>query len=189
MPNRSRATAATSRPPSRQPAPTDVNRRETLAEIARAHRELSVEDAELGVLLFTGAAGLVRAVEEHIQRYGLSSGRFAVLLTLLSAPGGQRTPSDLAERLAVSRPTITGIVDGLEKAGVVIRRADRSDARNQPVALTGRGRRLIETIAPDHFRRLADAVRRFTPTERKVLRSSLDLHRRFGELLLEGVRP
>ena len=145
-------------------------------------------DADLGVHLFVSATALVRAVETHIQqRYGLSTGRFAVLLALSAAPGGQRTPSALADLLAVSRPTITGIVDGLERAGLVRRSADRTNRRNQPVAVTAQGLRLVRTIAPDHFGRFAKVVERLPAADRATLPRAPGLLEAFSALLLEGI--
>jgi hypothetical protein len=40
-----------------------------------------------------------------------------------------------------------------------------------------------EEIAPDHFRRLAEAVGKFTPAERDTLRAAMGLLDRFGEVL------
>ena len=167
------------------PRPIEATRRETLEWVSRSAPGLVVADAELGTLLFAGSVQLVRAVQRHLHRYGLSTGRFAVLITLGSAPGGCHTPSALAERIAVRRPTVTGIVDGLENVGLVRRCADPANRRNQLVVLTEEGRRLVQEIAPDHFRRLVAAVGRFTPAERATLRAAMDLLDRFGDVLLE----
>jgi hypothetical protein len=92
-------------PPARRepqlPRPIEATRRETLDWVSRSAPGLAVYDAELGASLFAGAVQLVRAVESHLHRYGLSTGRFAVLITLGSAPYARHTPSALAERIAV----------------------------------------------------------------------------------------
>lgn len=166
-----------------RPFPSDRNRSETLAVLAREHPGLEVAAAELGVQLWSTAAGLVRAFEAHLQRYGLTSARFAVLLTLVSAPDRRRTPSDLADRINVRRPTLTGIVDGLVAAGLVRRDADPERRRNQWVELTAAGRKTILAAAPDHFTRLAAATGAFSAPEQATLRRALALMERFaGEL-------
>lgn len=167
------------------PSPSEANRRQAFAWVAARTPGLSTEDAELGVLLYAGGVQLVRTVDEHIRRYGLSPGRFAVLLSLGSAPDGRLAPSVLAERLSVSRPTVTGIVDGLVSAGLARRHPAPENRRSQHVALTKEGRRLLEDVAPDHFRRLAAAVGGFTPAERETLRAALVLFERFNDRLIE----
>lgn len=172
-----------------QPVPSESNRKETLSRFAVAHPGLPVKEAELGTLLYGSASGLTRAVELHLQRYGMPAGRFAVLLTLRGAERGQQSPSELADRLAVTRPTVTGIVDGLEKAGLVRRGTDPENRRSQTVALTPKGRRAIDEVAPDHFRRLAAAARTFSKQELVTLRKAVPLLVRFGEVLVGGEKP
>jgi len=175
-------------PPARQPQlprPIDATRRQALDWVSQSMPELNVDDAGLGAWLFAGSAQLVRAIESHLQRYSLSTGRFAVLIALGSAPEGRLTPSALAERIAVRRPTVTGIVDGLENAGLVRRCADPANRRHQPVELTEQGHLRVREIAPDHFRRLAAVVGGFTPAERETLRSAMGLFELFGTALLD----
>ncbi|MFZ1176965.1 MAG: hypothetical protein WAO15_12005 [Mycobacterium sp.] len=78
---------------------------------------------------------------------------------------------------------MTGIVDGLESAGLVRRSADPPNRRNQLAALTEEGRRRVQETAPDHFRRPAAAVGRFTPAEWDTLRAAMGLLDRFRDIL------
>lgn len=166
------------------PHPSAAHRDDTLARMAREHPGLDAAAAAVGVELWSTAVILVRAFETHLQRYGLTSARFAVLLTLQSAPGHRGTPSALAERINVSRPTVTGILDGLVRSGLVRRVADREDRRRVAVELTDRGRTAIARAAPDHFTRLARAVTTLGPRQRTALRGALALCRRVAEALV-----
>ena len=71
----------------------------------------------------------------------------------------------------------------MESAGLVRRYADPANRRNQLVALTDEGRRPVEEIAPDHFRRLAGAVGEFTPAEGDALRAAMGLLEGFRGIL------
>jgi len=51
---------------------------------------------------------------------------------------------ELAERLSCTRATITGIVDTMEKKGLVYRSPNPDDRRSLWVTLTGKGRRLLK---------------------------------------------
>jgi DNA-binding MarR family transcriptional regulator len=57
---------------------------------------------------------------------------------------GPLTPSELAARERVQRPTITRVVCRLEEAGLVERAADPSDGRSALIAITPAGRALLE---------------------------------------------
>ncbi len=63
----------------------------------------------------------------------------AMCLRLLSANDGV-SQRDLADMLHVARPTVTRMLQGMEKAGLVERRADEADQRLTRVYLTATGR-------------------------------------------------
>lgn len=56
--------------------------------------------------------------------------------------GGERA-SHLAERLAVAKPTVTAVVDGLVDRGYLKRTADSDDRRATRITLTSPGRRAL----------------------------------------------
>jgi DNA-binding MarR family transcriptional regulator len=66
---------------------------------------------------------------------------------------GPLTPSDLAEREAVARPTVTRVVARLEEAGLVTRTEAPDDRRSSVVAITAAGRAQLDEdrARTDHF--------------------------------------
>jgi len=79
------------------------------------------------------------------------------------------TQRDLAEELHVARPTITRMLQGMERAGIVERHVDERDQRLTRVHLTDRGRE-FET----KFRRIAaayvkDTIARLPAADRREL--------------------
>jgi len=56
--------------------------------------------------------------------------------------GGERA-SHLADKLAVAKPTITAVVDGLVERGYVKRTADCDDRRVTKITLTASGRKAL----------------------------------------------
>lgn len=72
---------------------------------------------------------------------------------------GDQAPSTLAGLLAVSRPTITALVDGLVARGFVERHPDASDRRRVEHRLTPAGAGALaaaDTVAATRLSRLAD---------------------------------
>ncbi|NMN93486.1 MarR family winged helix-turn-helix transcriptional regulator [Antrihabitans stalactiti] len=99
---------------------------------------------------------LVLAVEEAINstfvRHGLQRGEFDVLAALRrSGSPFELNPSVLADTLMLSRAGMTGRLDRLESAGLVRRIADADDRRSVRVALTERGRELIDVVVTEHI--------------------------------------
>lgn len=69
----------------------------------------------------------------------MSGPRMGVLFTVHQA-GGLRM-GDLAARLGVAPRTVTDLVDGLERDGLLVRKADASDRRATRLELTARAAR------------------------------------------------
>jgi DNA-binding MarR family transcriptional regulator len=83
-----------------------------------------------------------RAASEQLKRMGLYIGQEMLLLSLQKEDG--MTQSQLATRQDVDLSTITKVVQRMERAGLVSRRADLDDARISRVYLTEKGRSLCE---------------------------------------------
>src|SRR5215218_3850303 len=60
------------------------------------------------------------------------------------AEGSERPVGELAEAAAIATPTATRMLDGLERAGIAVRRPSTSDRRVVTVGLTAKGRRLMQ---------------------------------------------
>jgi DNA-binding MarR family transcriptional regulator len=59
---------------------------------------------------------------------------------------GALSPSDLGQRLIVTRATVTGVVDSLERRGYVRRTPNPADRRSLLVELTPGGRRVVQEV-------------------------------------------
>jgi DNA-binding MarR family transcriptional regulator len=85
-------------------------------------------------------------MERWAERFGLSEGRFQILVRLKHQPTGRFAMGELAEMLDVSPRTVTGLVDNLERDGLVKRVDDPVDRRSVYAELTQQGRERIETL-------------------------------------------
>jgi DNA-binding MarR family transcriptional regulator len=93
-------------------------------------------------------AGAVRAVailSRHFERQcleiGLSLPQYRLLLFVRRGP--QRA-AELAAQAAVRRPTLTALVDGLEKEGLLVRRSVEGDRRGIRLELTAKGSEMLD---------------------------------------------
>ncbi|HEY9292282.1 MAG TPA: MarR family winged helix-turn-helix transcriptional regulator [Microlunatus sp.] len=89
-------------------------------------------------------------------RAPLTTSQFRIMRR--AAAGGERA-ARLAERLAVRKPTLTAIADGLVNAGLLLREADSADRRAIRLALTPAGREALaetEQIYADRFTELLE---------------------------------
>lgn len=105
--------------------------------------------------------------------HGLSEGRF-VLLFLLEAADDGVAPNLLAEQAGVTRATVTGLLDGLEREGLVERHADAQDRRALRIRLTDAGRQLAGQVFAQHGRWIGGLFAGLAPAERTQLATLLD---------------
>ena len=101
-------------------------------------------------------ARLARQVELAVSSLELTLSQYRVLGIL---GDGQEAASVLADKLAVSRPSVTGVVDGLVARGLVRRDHDGADRRRIGVGLTDEGRRLLAAADAEVQRRLIEIAR------------------------------
>lgn len=110
----------------------------------------------------------VRAVFEAV---GLYRGQPPVLRALAEEEG--LSHSELAGRMRVTPATISKMIDRMEKAGFVTRRADSKDQRVSRVYMTERGR-MVQAELGRLFRRVEqETFAGFSPEERALWRSFL----------------
>lgn len=97
---------------------------------------------------------------------------------------GPVTPSELAERERVKRPTATRTIANLEKLGLVSRTPDPSDGRGSLVAATPEGRALMKRMRTRKNAYLASRIRDLPADELETLEHAAEILER----LLEGDR-
>ena len=70
---------------------------------------------------------VMRVMNAHFAAHNITQGRFLVMMLLLEKKGDcpqATTPAELADLASVSRATITGLLDTLERDGFVRRQPD-----------------------------------------------------------------
>jgi DNA-binding MarR family transcriptional regulator len=145
-----------------------------------AKRRRKIRPAERTFRELIRTVGLLeRVMQAHFARFGISGAQWGVLRNLHRAeqeglPGLRLT--DLSDRLLVRPPSVTGAVDRLERAGLVERRDSLNDLRAKQVALTIKGRELVERVLVFHGAKIDLVLGGLSPAEQA------DLHRLLGRL-------
>ncbi|MBV6627100.1 MAG: MarR family transcriptional regulator [Rivularia sp. (in: Bacteria)] len=141
---------------------------QALTQLAKQFPELDVPSIEACLTFLDTTAEVYQAFDAHFARYNLSMGKFTLLIQLFTASDKGLTPSEFAERSGVTRATITGLLDGLEKEDLVKRQPYPEDRRRLTIVLTDKGRELISKMLPDHFCRTTNMMSNLTATEKKT---------------------
>ncbi len=147
----------------------EVPKYECLLEGAKRFPELDPSATEAFLHLLRTSNDLARAFDAVHASHRISQGRFMVLMLLHHDPERPAGPAGLAERSNVTRATMTGLIDTLERDGLVKRERAPDDRRMMLVRLTAKGTAFLDRILPGHFRRIAAVMHHLTETERKTL--------------------
>jgi DNA-binding MarR family transcriptional regulator len=138
-------------------------------------REPAVEPAFRSLIRTLGL--LKRVMEPYFARYGISGSQWGVLRNLHRAEeegiDGLR-PGELSGRLLVRPPSVTGVIDRLQRMGLVTRQSSNSDQRAKLVGLTGAGRKLVERVHAGHAKRVQRVLGGLRATERRELHKLLE---------------
>lgn len=81
---------------------------------------------------------LRRALEHTLKPFGFTGGQFDVLQVLMHEP--QLEHRDLQKQLAITSPTLTNVIDVLERNGHVVRYPSGHDARVKVIAMADSAR-------------------------------------------------
>lgn len=149
-----------------------IPRYEHLLTVTRHFPELDPSATEAYLHLLRAADEVLHKREASLAEAGLSCGRFMVLMHLLDKLENQRqarTPAELADLAGVTRATMTGLIDTLERDGLVRREHDPEDRRMMRVHLTDRGEGALRSLLPKHFRVMARLMAPLSESERKTL--------------------
>jgi DNA-binding MarR family transcriptional regulator len=116
-------------------------------------------------------------IENHVRkalgkRFKTTLPRFDLMAQLERVPEGLQM-GELSRRMLVTGGNVTGIVDQLERAGLIVRAEDPDDRRAYLVKLTKEGRRLFAQMAVEHESWIVNLFSGIPKRERRALNESL----------------
>lgn len=128
-------------------------------------------DHYIGMLLYTISKTQRNLAEAEFNKLGLHAGQERMLLCL--ANYGSMGQSDLAAQLCVEPPTVTKMLQRMEKSGLVERNQDSQDGRAFVVNATDQGKALQEPILQVWDKLEERMLANMTLTEQTLLRRLL----------------
>jgi DNA-binding MarR family transcriptional regulator len=135
--------------------------------------------ADLARRLHSSAIRLLRRARRADIALGLPPGQSSALSVLVF--GGAKTLSALAAIEQVQAPTMTRMIDALERAGYVRREQDASDRRKLRIVATTAGTKLMERGRDARVQRLAQALGGLDRGERMALEAAVAILERLPQ--------
>jgi DNA-binding MarR family transcriptional regulator len=140
-------------------------------------QELAAMAEEIDLNLRELRRALRKPIENEAARAGITWPQRNAMQVLVRSDG--LNLKELSKRMGLAHATVSGIVDRLEKRGLVERKQDSSDGRFTNVLVSDPVRKFMKTklnalmIDP-----LREALRQTTPAERRKIREGLRILRR-----------
>ena len=119
---------------------------------------------------------IIRSIDLHskqlVKQFGLTGPQLIVLQEVSRAD--QITASELARASSLSQATVTGILDRLEKRGLIARQRSQSDRRRVHVTMTTSGGNLLESAPPPMQESFIEQFECLQDWEQHMILSSLE---------------
>jgi DNA-binding MarR family transcriptional regulator len=136
-----------------------------------ARAEHSGETTELANELRPILVRLARELRKETAQLGITAGQATLLWQISENPGtGLRA---LAELEGIATPTVSGLVDRLQRAELVARVRSETDRRRVGLTITPAGRQLLVAVRARRTVWLAERLERLAPSERDAIAAAL----------------
>ena len=128
-----------------------------------------------------------RRITKEISRRADLTGPQLTVLKMLEGLG-DLSLSDLSERIRAQNSTVTGIIDRMEREGLVVRTRSTEDRRVVRIKLTEKGARIARDIAVEPMEIFRSALENLSPGEmRDLLKILTKIARRVQSIVKRDV--
>ena len=128
-------------------------------------------DGSFGFLVHDIARQMTSVMDKRLSKHGLTRSHWRAVLYIWRTPGISQT--ELSEILDVSRMGVTGLLDRMERKGLVLRKDDPNDRRMKRIYLTDSTQELIPMMTQLGGETMDDFLTGFSQKDREALMSLL----------------
>ncbi len=127
----------------------------------------------IGFIVNQAAKAFVKALDSELrQKVGVTIGQWKVMVMLVNQNG--LTQKEIAEKLALEGPTLIPILDKMEKEGLVIRKVDPNDRRNNRIYRTEKADTLWNSMIECGFKIREVSIKGIPDENVKIMKDSLE---------------
>ncbi len=142
-----------------------------LRPISHRSHEAMLNIVVTGTLLLREGTSLLRP-------FGLTDTQFNILMLLkYQSENGRINQTRLGTMLLIHRSNITGIIDRMEKAGLVRRIADSEDRRINYIEMTNNGKKTLEDAHTVYHQRLDEVMSVLSESDNQKVSDVLEVIR------------
>lgn len=128
------------------------------------------------IVLMKASKAVQELITSDIASYGMRTSDFVIMETLYHK--GRQTIRQIADAVLIKTGSITYVIDKLEDKGWLTRSDCKEDRRVVYIELTDEGKRVMDTIFPQHQLVIEDVFSELTEQEQDIF---IDLLKRVGK--------
>ncbi len=117
--------------------------------------QLDPSAVNLFLMLLSTATELEEELDRYLSQFGLLQGRWLIMIIIVRSENQTTSPSQIAVESGLTKATVTGLLDALEKEKLVERIKCNKDRRRQHVKLSKKGYEVFNALMPGYYRRVA----------------------------------
>jgi homoprotocatechuate degradation regulator HpaR len=129
-------------------------------------------DRSLPMALLKAREAVMKKFSPALKEHGLSPQQWRVIRVLVEEQTLDVT--EISERCALLMPSLSRILQNLQRRGLIDRVTARDDQRRSLVSITAKGRKLFRTLSPINEARYAYITERFGYGKLELLYELLD---------------
>jgi DNA-binding MarR family transcriptional regulator len=141
----------------------------SLQKLLKRYPDADIKAISEFATLLRASSDLSDTLDNMLAQHNLYQGRWWVLVLLMRQDNHTSTPTDLAKKTGVTKATMTGFIDGLERDGLVCRMMDTEDRRKYLVQLTPSGQNKLDEVMPDYYTKVAALMSCLTESQRESM--------------------
>ncbi len=147
----------------------DLPSTNSLLKLVARYPEADVKAIQEFATILSVSSDLSVALDKLLNEHGLMQGRWWILVLLLREDNLTSSPSALAEKIGVTKATMTGFIDGLQREGLVSRLMHDEDGRMLQIKLTPLGEEKLDEVMPDYYRRVGALMSVLSEAQRTAI--------------------
>jgi DNA-binding MarR family transcriptional regulator len=147
----------------------DLPSKTSLLKLAARYPGADVKAIQEFATILRVSSDLSAALDKLLNGHGLMQGRWWVLVLLLREENLTSSPSALAEKVGVTKATMTGFINGLEREGLVSRLTHGEDGRMLKIQLTPLGQEKLDQVVPDYYRKVGALMSALSDSQRESI--------------------
>lgn len=141
----------------------------SLAKLLARYPDVDIKAISDFVSLLRASSDISDSLDKLLARHNLLQGRWWVLVLLMRQDNLTSSPTDLADKAGVTKATMTGFIDGLEREGLVQRLMDTVDRRKFLIRITPAGLQKLDEVVPDYATKVQALMSCLTNDERDAM--------------------